>query len=119
MAGQKVKVSALVEGGKASAGPPIGPALGSTGVNLYQVVQKINEITSEYKGLKVPVNITVDRETKEFEVEVGMPPTSALIIKEVKETEKGSGAAGTDLVGNIPFSKIVYAHSLLLIKGVI
>lgn len=101
-----IKVSALVDGGKASAGPPIGPALGATGVNLYQVVQKINEKTQDYKGLKVPVDIIVDRETKEFEVEVGMPPTSALIIKE-SQVEKGSGAPGVDIVGEIAFDKII------------
>ncbi|MHA1268685.1 MAG: 50S ribosomal protein L11 [Candidatus Helarchaeota archaeon] len=107
MAGKTVKVSALVVGGKASAGPPIGPALGATGVNLYQVVQKINEKTKEYMGLKIPVYITVDRETKEFEVEIGMPPTSALLIKEIKDVDKGSGTAGIDYVGDITLSKII------------
>ncbi|MHA1231906.1 MAG: 50S ribosomal protein L11 [Candidatus Helarchaeota archaeon] len=107
MPGQFVKVSALIEGGKASAGPPIGPALGATGVNLYQVVQKINEITKDFKGLKVPVHITVNRETKEFEIEIGMPPTSALIIKEIKEVEKGSSTPGSEYVGDISFDKIV------------
>ncbi|MBD3230647.1 MAG: 50S ribosomal protein L11 [Candidatus Lokiarchaeota archaeon] len=102
----EIKVSALVEGGKATAGPPIAPALGTTGVNIYQVVQKINEETKEYKGLKVPVLITVDRETKEFTIDVGMPPTSALIIKQ-SEVEKGSSAPGIDLVGNISLEKIV------------
>lgn len=102
----KVKVNALVEGGKATAGPPIAPALGTTGVNIHQVVQKINEETKEYEGLKVPVLITVDRETKEFDIEVGMPPTSALIIKH-SEIEKGSGAPGIDIVGNISMEKII------------
>jgi len=74
----KVTCEALVEGGKASAGPPIAPVLGPTGVNLYSVVTRINELTEDLKGLKVPVTIVVDDDTKEFEITVGLPPTSAL-----------------------------------------
>ena len=105
--GEKVTCEALVEGGKASAGPPIGPKLGSTGANLYQIVQKINELTKEYIGLKVPVKISVDTETNEFEVEVMSPPTSALIIKELPDAEKGSGNPGEEKVGDLEFSTIV------------
>ncbi len=105
--GEKVTCEALVEGGKASAGPPIGPKLGSTGANLFQIVQKINELTNEYKGLKVPVKITVDKETKEFEVEVMSPPTSALIIKDLKGAQKGSGNPGAEKIGDLAFSNIV------------
>ena len=53
----KVTCEALVEGGKASAGPPIGSSLGSTGVNLHQVVTQINEQTKQFEGLKVPIKI--------------------------------------------------------------
>ena len=95
-----VNVNALVEGGKASAGPPIGPALGPTGVNLYQVVQKINETTKDFAGLRVPVKITVDTETKLFQVEVGLPPTSALVLREVNQP-KGSGKPNEQKVGDL------------------
>ncbi|MHA1298696.1 MAG: 50S ribosomal protein L11 [Candidatus Helarchaeota archaeon] len=105
--GEKVTCEALVEGGKASAGPPIGPKLGSTGANLYQIVQKINELTKEYMGLKVPVKITVDTDTKEFEVEIMSPPTSALILKEVPEAEKGSGNPKEEKIGDLEFSTLV------------
>ena len=104
--GKKASVSALVEGGKASAGPPIGPALGPTGVNLFQVVQKINEATRDFAGLRVPVKITVDTETKAFEVEVGLPPTSALILREAKQP-KGSGNPKGQKVADLSFDKIV------------
>ncbi|WXG42712.1 MAG: 50S ribosomal protein L11 [Promethearchaeati archaeon SRVP18_Atabeyarchaeia-1] len=104
--GKKATVSALVEGGKASAGPPIGPALGPTGVNLYQVVQKINETTKDFAGLRVPVKITVDTETKAFDVEVGLPPTSALILREAKQP-KGSGKPGEQKVADLSFDQIV------------
>jgi large subunit ribosomal protein L11 len=104
--GKKATVSALVEGGKASAGPPIGPALGPTGVNLYQVVQKINETTKDFAGLRVPVKITVDTDTKAFDVEVGLPPTSALILREARQS-KGSGKPSEQKVADLTFEQIV------------
>ena len=103
---QKVIVSALVDGGKASAGPPIGPALGPTGVNLYQVVQKINEMTANFKNLKVPVKIIVNPDDKSFEVEVGTPPTSALILSELG-AEKGSKEPNKSKVGDISMEAVV------------
>jgi len=84
-------VEALVAGGKASAGPPLGPALGPLGVNVAQVVAKINEMTKDLNGMQVPVKVTVKSRT-EFEVEVGTPPTSALILKEAG-IDKGCGDA--------------------------
>jgi len=93
MAEKKV-VEALIEGGKATAGPPLGPALGPLGVNVLAIVNKINELTKPYSGMKVPVKIHVNVDTKEFEVEVGVPTTSALIVKELG-IEKGSGNSKT------------------------
>ncbi|MEM3457724.1 MAG: 50S ribosomal protein L11, partial [Thermofilum sp.] len=63
----------LVDGGKATAGPPIGPALGPLGLNVMQVVKRINELTADYAGMRVPVKVIVDVEKKTFEVEVGTP----------------------------------------------
>jgi len=100
-----IVVDALVEGGKASGGPPIGPALGPTGVNIFQVVTKINEITQPFAGLKVPVKITVNPNDKSFEIEVGTPPTSALILKEVG-VAKGSGEPNTNIVGNLTVDQL-------------
>ena len=82
-------VQAMIEGGKASAAPPLGPALGPLGVNIGQVISKINEKTKGFAGMQVPVKVRVERETKAFEIEVGTPPTSALIKKEAG-VEKGS-----------------------------
>jgi large subunit ribosomal protein L11 len=93
-------VSALVTGGEASAGPPLGPALGPMGVNVLQVVNAINDKTKDFSGMKVPVKVEVDPSTKKFTVEVGVPPTAALINKEAGVT-KGSGTAGTTFAGNI------------------
>ncbi|MHC1590127.1 MAG: 50S ribosomal protein L11, partial [Candidatus Hecatellaceae archaeon] len=69
--GEKKTVEALVSGGQATAGPPLGPALGPLGVNVPAIVSKINELTSDFSGVKVPVKVIVDIDTKEFEVEVG------------------------------------------------
>ena len=102
----KVVCEALVEGGKASAGPPIAPILGPTGANLFQIVQEINKQTEDLKGLKVPVTIVVDDDTKEFEITIGLPPTSALIVKEVG-VEKGTGATGTEITGDITFDQVL------------
>ncbi|HPT20030.1 MAG TPA: 50S ribosomal protein L11 [Methanothrix sp.] len=96
-------VEALVPGGKASAGPPLGPALGPLGVNVAQVVAKINEQTKDLNGMQVPVKIKVKSRT-EFEVEVGTPPTSALIIKELG-LEKGTGDKST--VGNLTLEQVI------------
>jgi large subunit ribosomal protein L11 len=103
---QKKSISALVTGGEASAGPPLGPALGPMGINVLQVVNTINEKTKEFHGMKVPVKVDVDPDTKKFNVEVGVPPTTALIAKEAN-ISKGSGTAGKDFVGNISMEAIV------------
>ncbi len=102
----KVTIEALVEGGKATAGPPIGPALGPTGVNLYQVVQKINELTAKFRGLKVPVKITVNTDDKSFEVEVGVPPVSALILSKIGK-ERATGSPKKEVTGDISIKDIV------------
>ena len=103
---QKKSISALVSGGEASAGPPLGPALGPMGINVLQVVNTINEKTKEFHGMKVPVKVEIDPETKKFNVEVGVPPTTALVAKEAN-VSKGSGTAGKDYVGNISIEGIV------------
>jgi large subunit ribosomal protein L11 len=93
----------LVPGGKASAGPPLGPALGPLGVNVAQVVAKINEATKDLNGMQVPVKIKVKSRT-EFEIEVGTPPTSALILKEIG-VEKGTG--DKTAIGNLSMDQVV------------
>jgi len=98
-------ISVLVEGGKASAGAPLGPALGPSGVNIGQVVQQINEKTKEYSGMKVPVTVKVDSANKTFEIIVGSPPVSALIKKEIN-IQKGADNPKTNLVGNLTLEQV-------------
>lgn len=78
-----VVIASLVEGGKASGGPPLGPALGPLGVNINGIIAEINEKTKAFEGIKVPVKVIVNPSTKEFRIEVGSPTTSALIMKEL------------------------------------
>jgi large subunit ribosomal protein L11 len=104
--GAKKTVETLVSGGQASAGPPLGPTLGPLGVNVLAIVNKINELTQKYSGMKVPVKITIDTETREFDVSVGAPTTSALIIRELN-VEKGSNAPNDEKVGNLSIEQII------------
>jgi large subunit ribosomal protein L11 len=108
---EKKAVDLLVSGGQATAGPPLGPALGPLGVNVLEIVNKINEVTKDYAGMKVPVKVTVDPETKEFDVSVGTPTTSALIVRELK-IEKGSGTPSTEKVGNLTMEQVVRISKL-------
>jgi len=104
--GNILEISALVEGGKASGGPPIGPAVGPTGIPIKNVVDTINEKTKDFKGLKVPVMILVNTEDKTFEIKVSTPMASALLFKELG-IEKGSGEPTTNFVGDISFEQIL------------
>lgn len=107
------RVKVMVEGGKANPGPPLGPALGPLGVNVAQVVAKINEATSSFAGMKVPVTVVVKKKTKEFSIEVGSPPTAALIKKELG-LEKGAKTAGKEVVGNLSLAQVVKIAKLKL-----
>jgi len=111
--GNKQTISSLVTGGEASAGPPLGPALGPIGVNILEVIEAINEKTSEFKGMKIPVTVSVDSDTKKWEIEVGIPSASALLLKEAS-IQKGSGTSGTEWVGEITVDSIVKVANVKL-----
>ncbi|MBS7607295.1 50S ribosomal protein L11 [Candidatus Bathyarchaeota archaeon] len=106
MPAEKRVVELVVSGGQATAGPPIGPAIGPLGVNVVAVVNKINELTKDYAGMKVPVKVIIDPETKMFEIEVGIPTTAALIVKEAG-IQKGSGKPNTEKVGNLSMAQVI------------
>ncbi|MBR9676756.1 50S ribosomal protein L11 [Candidatus Woesearchaeota archaeon] len=104
MAKQTVEV--LIEGGKATAAPPLGPAMGPLGVNIGQVVADINSKTQDFKGMQVPVKVEVDTDTKAYTISIGTPPASQLIIKEAG-IKKGSGSPKTDLVADLKIEQLV------------
>ena len=99
-------VEALVEGGKATPAPPLGPSLSQLKVNIKEVVDAINEKTKDFAGMKVPVKVIVDTETKEFRIEVGSPPVSQLVKKELG-LEKLSKQPGKEIVGDLKMEQVV------------
>ncbi len=97
-------IESLVDGGNAKPGPPLGPMLGPTGVNIKQVIDDVNKKTKDFEGMKVPVKIIIDTTTKKFEIEVGTPPTSALLKKEIGLAK---GGKDKNFVGNISMEQIL------------
>ena len=101
-------IPAIVEGGKASAGPPLGPALGPLGVNIGQIIADINKETAAFNGVKVPVKVIIDKATKKYRIEIGSPATGELVKKELG-LEKGrkGGPEDPKVVGDLPLEKAV------------
>jgi len=102
----KQTVEILIEGGKATAAPPLGPALGPTGVNIGTVVAEINQKTADLKGMQVPVKVHIDTETKGFTIEIGTPPAAALIKKEAG-VQKGSSNPLADKVADLKIEQLI------------
>ncbi len=98
------KIEALVEGGKASAGPPLGPALGPLGINIGEVISQINDKTKDFAGMKVPVTVVVDG--KKFKIKVGTPPVSAMIKKEAK-VEKLSSRPKEENIADLKIEQVI------------
>ncbi len=86
----KTTIKVVVEGGKATPAPPLGPQITMLGLKTPEVVKKINDQTKNFEGMKVPVEITVDKATKEYSLNVLMPSVAQLLIKAAK-VAKGFG----------------------------
>ena len=97
-------IEVLVPGGQADPGPPLGPELGPTAVNVQEVVNEINDRTEAFDGTEVPVTITVEDDGG-FEIEVGVPPTAAL-IKDEAGFETGSGEPQEDFVADLSIEQV-------------
>ena len=110
------KVSSLVTGGSASAGPPLGPALGPFGVNIMEIIKAINEKTKDFEGMKVPVTVSVYPDTKKWEIEIGIPSAAALLLKEAG-VQKGTGTPGTAWVGDISIDSVIKVANTKLEKS--
>jgi len=110
-------IKLLIEGGDMKPGPAIAQQLGPMGVNMGKVISTINSETKEFKGMKVPVELDVDKKTKDFTVKVFSPPTAELLKKELK-LDKGSNDHKNLVVGNasiediIKVTKIKYTNML-------
>lgn len=88
-----------IEAAKATPAPPVGPALGGSGINIMQFVKEFNDRTASQAGFIVPVVITVYKD-KTFSFITKVPPVAVLIKKAIK-IEKGSGKPNRDKVAKI------------------
>jgi len=88
-----------IEAGKATPAPPVGPALGSSGVNIMQFVKEFNDRTANQPGMIIPVVISVYKD-KSFSFITKVPPVAVLIKKALK-IQKGSGKPNKDKVATI------------------
>ncbi|MEM0476092.1 MAG: 50S ribosomal protein L11 [Candidatus Aenigmatarchaeota archaeon] len=101
----------LVEGGKASPGPTTAPKLSAHKLNVGEIFSKINQLTKDFAGMEVPVKIIIDKKTKKYEIEIGLPPTASLLKKEagieIAKITKEEAEKGKKYVGNISFEKVL------------
>lgn len=95
-----------VEGGKASSAPPLGPAITDAGLNVAEVIEKINKMTEVYKGLTVTVKIIVDLDTKNYEIELELPTVTSMLLSMAKASEP-SGDPMHKKIGNISIEDVV------------
>ena len=93
------QIKLQIEAGKATPAPPVGPALGSSGVNIMQFVKEFNDRTANQAGLIIPVVISVYKD-KSFDFITKVPPV-AVLIKNTLGIQKGSGKPNKDKVAKI------------------
>ena len=93
-----------IPAGKASPAPPVGPALGASGVNIMQFVKEFNDRTANLNGTVVPVVITVYKD-KSFEFITKEPPM-AVLIKKAAKIEKASGKPNKEKVAKLTKAQV-------------
>ena len=93
------QIKLQIEAGKATPAPPVGPALGSSGVNIMQFVKEFNDRTASQAGLVIPVVISVYKD-KSFDFITKVPPV-AVLIRKTLGIQKGSGKPNKDKVAKI------------------
>lgn len=101
-----MQIKLLVEGGEMKPGPALSQKLGPAGIPVNKVIEKVNESTKGFKGMKVPIELDVDASTKEFEVKVFSPPVSELLKNELG-IEKGSGEHKKIKTANASIEQII------------
>jgi len=97
-------IEVLVPGGQANPGPPLGPELGPTPVDVQAVVEQINDQTAAFDGTEVPVTIDYEDDGS-FSIDVGVPPTAEL-IKDEAGFETGSGEPHEEFVADLNVDQI-------------
>jgi large subunit ribosomal protein L11 len=97
-------IEVLIPGGEASPGPPLGPELGPTPVDVQAVVQQINDETDAFDGMEVPVTVEYDDDGS-FTIEVGVPPTAEL-VKDEAGFDTGSGEPQETFVADLTVEQV-------------
>lgn len=93
-----------IKGGAANPSPPVGPALGSKGVNIMDFCKQFNARTQDNAGKVLPVIITVYSD-KSFDFVVKQPPV-AIQLKEAAKVQKGSAQPNRDKVGQVTWDQV-------------
>ena len=109
-----MQIKLLVEGGEMKPGPVLSQKLGPVGVNMGEVISKVNDATRDFKGMKVPATLEIDPDTKNIEVSVSSPPTSELLKKELG-IEKGSGEQKKTQIANASIENIISASGKIMV----
>ncbi|AWR97716.1 50S ribosomal protein L11 [Acidianus sulfidivorans JP7] len=102
----KKTIKIVVEGGNVKPGPPLGPTLSQFKLNVGEVVKKINDMTAQFKGMTVPVTLDIDVDTKQYEISVGIPTTSSLLLKKAN-AQQPSGDTAHKKVGDITLEDVI------------
>ena len=97
-------IEVLIPGGEATPGPPLGPELGPTPVDVQAVVAEINDETDAFDGMEVPVTVEYDDDGS-FTIEVGVPPTAEL-IKDEAGFDTGSGEPQETFVADLTVEQV-------------
>jgi large subunit ribosomal protein L11 len=97
-------IEVLVPGGQANPGPPLGPELGPTPVNVQDVVQEINDETAAFDGMEVPVTVEYEDDGS-FTISVGVPPTAEL-VKDEAGFDTGSGEPQKEFVADLTVEQV-------------
>ena len=94
-----------IPAGKATPAPPVGPALGGSGINIMQFVKEFNDRTANQPGMIIPVVITVNPKDKSFTFVTKVPPV-AVLIKKAAKIEKASGKPNKEKVATITKAQV-------------
>lgn len=101
-----MQIKLLVEGGEMKPSPALSQKIGPLGMNIGKLIQKVNESTKDFKGMKIPVVLDINLSTKDFDVQVFSPPVSEL-LKKTLGIEKGSGQQEKIKVANASIEQII------------
>ncbi|HIG87883.1 MAG: 50S ribosomal protein L11 [Planctomycetes bacterium] len=98
------KIKLQCPAGQATPAPPVGPALGSHGVNIGEFVKRFNDATRDQNGMIIPVEISVYGD-RTFDFILKSPP-AAVLLKKAAGVDKGAGEVGTEIVGKVTMAQV-------------